>query len=284
MLFIPTQFTLYYLFGIYILSLIRLSTKPTIVIMKLKSLIPTTILVTALSTSAATVSINFLGGRGSSGTDDGPLVTGSAGIESVGNWNNATGNWGFNGGPSSLASLVDSAGLTTTASVSYSAYNTWDDQAGDGNGSDLDMMSGFLDNMQILSGAITLSNIPYAQYDVYVYFNRTAETFLGVTADDGTNTNDYYARHDGTTFSGSYTTSQDTDVSDGWTEANAFLFSNYTGSTLTLDSAPWTGGGSQPNNYKMIVHGIQIVEVVPEPSTAFLITLSGLALTTRRKR
>ena len=71
-------------------------------------------------------------------------------------------------------------------------------------------------------------------------------------------------------------------MADGWTTANAILFSGYTGDTFTIDAAP--APGVAPGPYKLTVNGIQIVVTVPEPSSTALLGLGGLALMLRRKR
>jgi hypothetical protein len=226
-------------------------------------LIITGLLGSAIAAQASVISVNFQGGRDSA---NGPAVTGTAGYVAAGNWNNATGGVGG----SSLSSLVDDSGSNTAVSISYTTWNVWDYQTGDGNGGDVDMMSGILDNMNVNGvGEISLSNISYDEYDVYVYFNRVAETYLGLTASDNdSNSETLYARNSGTPYSSSegYIVSTDDNVSDGWTTANVVKFSGFTGSTFTIDDAADPGA---PGTYKVVINGIQIVPsgyVVPPPA------------------
>ena len=82
--------------------------------MKIKSFLITSILGISMAAQAAVISINFQGGRPSPA---GPAVTGTAGVESVGNWNNATGASG------TVASLNDDLGNNSGASVSWTTNN-----------------------------------------------------------------------------------------------------------------------------------------------------------------
>ena len=242
--------------------------------MKTKTFIATAVLATAMHASAYVISINFQGGRSPA---TGPDVTGTAGYVQVDNWNNGTGASG------TVSNLIDSTGTSTTADVSWQVLNTWDLQNGDGNGTDQDMMSGYLDNFGASgpSDFITISEIPYVKYDVYVYFNRGDATFSGLNANDGINNNTYYGFDNGFSYAANgYDLTSDDNVGDGWTGANVFKFDNYSGSTLFLDNP--ANPGVPPGDWKIYVQGIQIV--APEPSSTALLGLGGLALMLRRKR
>jgi hypothetical protein len=248
--------------------------------MKTKTYIIAGLLAASIHASAATtqiISINFQGERSSV---TGPDVTGTAGYVPADNWNNATGASG------TFSNLVDSNGTSTSADVSWQVFNLWDLQNGDGNGTDQDMMSGYLDNFGASgpSDFITISGIqPNKGYDVYVYFNRGNPTYSGLTATDGTNNNTYYGFDNGSSYAtNGYLLSSDDNSGDGYTTANVFLFEDYIGSTLDLDNPanPNDHGGQ----WKTYVQGIQIVMTVPEPSSTALLGLGLSSLLLRRRR
>jgi len=248
--------------------------------MKTKTFISAALLATALHTSAATtqiISINFQGGRNPA---TGPDVTGTAGYVPADNWNNGTGASG------TVSNLIDSNGTNTSVDLSWQVFNTWDLQNGDGNGTDQDMMSGYLDNFGASgpSDFITISGIqPNKGYDVYVYFNRGAATYSGLNATDGINNNTYYGFDNGSSYAtNGYLLSSDDNSGDGYTTSNVFLFEDYIGSTLNLDNPadPADHGGT----WKTYVQGIQLVVTVPEPSSTALLGLGLSSLLLRRKR
>jgi|GEM_PF-1515776 len=250
--------------------------------MKTKTFITAVVLATAMHASAATISIisiNFQGGLNAeapTGTD----VTGTAGYVAADNWNNATGVAG------TVNSLMDDSGASTSSSVTWTTWNLWDLANGDGNGTDEDMMSGYLDNFSVGSQTLTISGIqPNKGYDIYVYFNREQETYTGITASDGTNTNTYYARDNGIDYAtNGYMISSDDNIGDGWTDANVFQFTGYTGSTLDFSDPGDPGSPAAPGGWKVYVQGIQLVVTVPEPSSTALLGLGGVALMLRRSR
>ena len=252
--------------------------------MKTKTFITAAVLATAMHASAATISIisvNFQGGQNPS---TGPDVTSTAGYVPAANWNNATSVGQFpNSG--TLSNLIDSNGNSTAADLSWQTFNTWDLANGDSNGTDQDMMSGYLDNFGA-SGAsdfITISGLqPNKGYDIYVYFNRGSATYSGLSATDGISNNTYYGYDNGSSYAtNGYLLSSDDNIGDGWTTANVFLFEDYTGSTLDIDNAANPGA---PGEWKSYVQGIQIVMTVPEPSSTALLGLGLSTLLLRRRR
>ena len=252
--------------------------------MKTKTFITAAVLATAMHASAATISIisvNFQGGQNPS---TGPDVTSTAGYVPAANWNNATSVGQFpNSG--TLSNLIDSNGNTTAADLSWQTFNTWDLANGDGNGGDRDMMSGYLDNFGASgpSDFISVSGLqPNKGYDIYVYFNRGAPTYSGLSATDGISNNTYYGFDNGSSYAtNGYLLSSDDNIADGWTTANVFLFEDYTGSTLTITDPANPGA---PGTWKTYVQGIQIVMTVPEPSSTALLGLGLSTLLLRRRR
>ena len=129
---------------------------------------------------AGVISLNFV--RGSSG--ESPLsATDIAGAEPVGNWNNST---TLNANLEEVGiTLNDATGAATTAVATWmSGSASWSVAlSGAGAPSDLLMMTGYLDQGGDGAGqihSVTIANVPYASYDVYVYHsssggaNRTA--------------------------------------------------------------------------------------------------------------
>ena len=87
------------------------------------------------------------------------------------NWNNtyglASGNEANLRGANAGA-LVDRLGNTTGATLTWAANRTWNTNNGTGSG-DNKLMNGYLDHIGGFSN-VEISNITYANYDVYVYF------------------------------------------------------------------------------------------------------------------
>ncbi len=246
--------------------------------MKIKSLLVAGLLGTAMAAQASVISVNFEGGLNGA-APNGHDVTGTAGYVPVGNWNNASGP--ANSG--SLLNLSNSNGGNSGASVSWSTLNLWDLANGDDLGGDNDMMSGYLDNF---NGNVTVSNVPYDSYDVYVYFNRASPTYSGITAGDGVTTETLYGKDNGNSFASNgflLSTDDTVDGTDGsWTVGNVMLFSEFTGSTLTI--TPPSNPGA-PGEWKAYIGGIQIVNTtVPEPSTLALLGAGGMVLWGARRR
>jgi hypothetical protein len=98
------------------------------------------------------ISVNFVGG-GSNGTPAILAPSDVAGVVAVSNWNNGNG-----------SGLKDSSGATTAASITWSGAS-WSNQitATDPNNR---MMKGYLD----FGSSASVTGVPYATYDVYVYF------------------------------------------------------------------------------------------------------------------
>jgi len=88
----------------------------------------------------------------------------NAGVVLVNNWNNS---WPSN----PTVDLNDNSGAATTLDLSYGSFNTWSIQ---GSGPSLD------------SDYVSLTQIPYAQYDIYVYFSSDAADRPGYVTDGTT--------------------------------------------------------------------------------------------------
>ena len=197
-----------------------------------------------------------------------------AGVAAQGNWNNGS------GGVGSASGLMDDAGAITSAGAAWTNHDpggsVWGDTwqvPGRGAGSaDDKLMTAYIDPIWgDCVSEITLSDIPYAQYDAYVYFGTDNEGGIGYVTDGATTysyTIDVSAPF--TTFIQTLATDNSAPV------ANYAVFSGLTGSSLTLITG--TTDVAQVGG----MMGIQIVEV-PEPMTLSLLALGGMGLIRRRR-
>lgn len=216
-----------------------------------------------------TISIQFSGGS--------PAVTGTTGAVPAPNWNV------LGGLNLSAGSLVDDTGSATTLGLSTASWGfnaSWGVTATDfqrlyNNGLAKD--NGGSGNPPP-TATISLSSIPYANYDVYIYYNAYANgvvqewsdgatTLYGMTPASGA----VGPNQSGFTLyqAGSLAAAQ------SGSGGNYLVFTGETASSLTLSSL----GSSQAIAYQEnSIAGIQIVQVapVPEPSIMALAGLGGL--------
>lgn len=234
---------------------------------------------TASSASAAVISWNL--------NDWGDSPTGSAspgtGVVAVGYWNDT---WldGFPA-PNPMTDVRDSTGAATTADVSWTSNSgTWNKGAEAHLGADADgtlnreMLYGYVNGIGAAGASVTVSEIPYASYDVYVYFGSDDETRTG-TVTDGTTTYSFDVL-DGQVAGSNALFAQTVDTGSGNPEANYAVFSGLSSSSLTI-STHFRNAAGDADDYGGIA-AIQIVEV-PEPSIAFLGGLGLLGLLRRRR-
>lgn len=219
---------------------------------------------------AASISISFAGDNaGGTSVQINPGQT--AGVVPDSAWEAAT---GATGGPQALAS---------GASVTWSSANTWG-----GTGATTDdeaMLNGFLDDGGASGSNVSISGIPYANYDVYVYGSSdNGNTGRGLTTN--VNGTDYLSGGAFATLSGNGTFFDGTTYVDGATAAadpSYFRISGLSGANLTVIGARNNLSGAGGLDHRGTIAGIQIVQV-PEPSSGLLLISAVVGLTALRRR
>jgi Domain of unknown function (DUF1929)/PKD domain len=200
------------------------------------------------SYSMNAISIDFVG------TDVSMASSETAGVVAVSNWNNATG-----AKNSTPVALVDQTGAATTAAVTWSADDVWEQSITDEAGN-VRMMKGYLDNGNQDTTVINVTGLPYDPngYAVYVY----ADGAISSGSDSGI----YQISGSGITTS-SVTLTYTSQFSGTFTQATAsgpvgnYVVLNIPGvSGFTLSAIPST---SSSGYERAPVNGIQIVPLGP---------------------
>src|SRR5947209_2888220 len=110
------------------------------------------------------ISVNFVGG-GAGGTPTSLAAADLAGVVPAANWNNVAQNLASG----STTNLLNNSGVAASAGIVWSSDNTWSTAISQAN-PDFKMMKGYLDNPSH-DIIVSVSGVPYTNYDVYVYFN-----------------------------------------------------------------------------------------------------------------
>ncbi|MCW1887432.1 PEP-CTERM sorting domain-containing protein [Luteolibacter flavescens] len=183
--------------------------------------------------------------------------------------------------------LVDNTGANTGMSISWTSKETW---FGDGGGTTQDqrIVLGYLDDGD-QGGAnpgvfVTLSNISYSLYNVYLILASDAGTNTTYTSQDFLlNGSTWIFGGASATTATAFASMESTSANGTWTRAiagvqtgNYALATNLSGSTLTIDGLIGAGGA------RGSLAGI-IIEQVPEPSAALLAAAGGMLLFRRRR-
>jgi len=241
----------------------------------------------SLSTQAASVSVNFVGGQSGSVSPDttkgGANVTGIAGAVPAGNWNNE--------GPSqqtTAVGIMDSTGANA-ASLAYTAPNNWAAVgAAPGGGTNADLMNGYLDNLQN-GGSITVtglgSGFTSAGYSVLVYQNADSAGSFGYTVTDnaGHSKTAYGQQLAGGNYplaggTNGFVGSTSTNPAGPGSAANYVSLDGFTGSNFTI-----TGAAGITGDGRVRPNGFQVVSA-PEPGTISLLVVGGATLLGRRRK
>ncbi|MDX2176414.1 MAG: glycosyl hydrolase [Candidatus Sumerlaeia bacterium] len=211
-------------------------------------------------TTAAACLLLLLGARGVVGADSinvnfrglsGDSVTGTAGVyaepASGAVWNNFTGTSG------SAPSLLSSVGTASGAALAWQAQASWQAFT-PGAGQNENLMDGYLAvGSEEFDYDITVTGIPYASYDVYVYFGNNSMGADGNLRLNGGGTQFFY-RTAGIlpAFTGFQRVTART--SEAPQDGNYALFEGVAGGTLVIQQANVNGGQDSG------VMGFQIVD------------------------
>jgi MYXO-CTERM domain-containing protein len=175
---------------------------------------------------------------------------------------------------------MDNSGAATTLNLSYASFNTWHIQGShpgtDANGSyNKELLNGYLNSGPaawgpgITNSSVSLSQIPYGLYDVYIYFSSDTAGRNGSVSDGSTT---YYFSTLGAAEIGGANAllTQTTDTIGTNPGADYALFSGLTGASQTITMDMLSG-----NDQWGGIAGFQVV-AVPEPDTLALAALGGL--------
>ena len=246
---------------------------------KISSILALATVMASISTTAMASSIGVNTGPSNAGDGSSPEdaqnnvvpPTSTAGIVPQTNWNNVMqGNWGNQ-------QVTDDSGtlLATTVSVQTSWANgnvilDGTPAAADG---DRLMMNGGMDNNGGPQGW-TITEIPYANYDVYIYYDGGSNGNRGgvyqiLDTDNGENVLAAQYGYDTATFDGTYkqATGDGTDGQGQGLDSNYVILTDLTAPNIKIQSiADQLGGGDNVKRAPM--NGFQIVEVGgPGPPT-----------------
>ncbi len=200
----------------------------------------------------------------------------------VGNWNNFksgnrtlptditspnAGNIVYNDG----TVVGGSFGVTVTGSAGYSNPTAVNDAM---------LYSGYMqNNSDGATSVFTLTDIPFAEYDVYVYAQGQSANVRGGTVSISESATTYYAvggsspADDGSGYVAMSTTTLPGDKST-IAFGNYALYQGLSSSSQTITTTAYLWG----DHARFQTYGFQIVEVVPEPGTFGLVAVGGMVL------
>lgn len=183
--------------------------------------------------------------------------------------------------------LLDNTGANTGMSIAWSSKETW---FGDGGNTTQNqrIVLGYLDDGN-QGGAnpgvfVTISNIPYASYNLYAILASDAGSSTTYTTQDFLINGTTWAFGGTSALTATAFANMEASSANGtWTQAiagvqtgNYFLMTNLSGGTLTIDGLIGAGGA------RGSLAGI-VIEQIPEPSSGLLALLGGALLLRRRR-
>ncbi|RYD41342.1 MAG: PEP-CTERM sorting domain-containing protein [Verrucomicrobiaceae bacterium] len=210
-----------------------------------------------------------------------------AGVAPAANWTNTVPSGGNPYIDKTLTDLVDEGGIPTTVDISYGSWGAWQLQSShpglDGDGTaNKELLNGYLNagpaawNPSVTASSVAISQIPYASYNLIVYFSsdqagREGQVSAGLSTF-------YFSSLGAASIAGAnavLTRATSTSTAD-YSGANYAVFSGLSGASQTIsvqmrDNDEWGG-----------IAGFQIV-AVPEPSAALLGVVGLLAISRRRR-
>lgn len=218
------------------------------------------------------IGINFVGGGG--GDPNGNSITAPAGVVVQDNWNNLTMADGtFN-------NLIDHTGGFTTADITWDGDGIWAAFAENDASGNHQLYNGYVDDFQSTNdegtnvGRYVLSEIPYALYDVYVYADSDATDGRRASYTIGGTT---FNLADVKNFAADPTFDLVTSSTAGtFDNGNYIHFTGLTGASFELVTTAQT--------FRSFVSGIQVVEVIPEPTSLGFLGLAAASLLRPRRR
>ena len=188
--------------------------------------------------------------------------TSFAGVVSAANWNDSytispTAN-PLSGSP--WSNLIDDSGVATTMDISFNSVGQWQlNPLNVAPSQDLDgtynkrMLKGYVDMSGGQPVTVTLAEIPYAKYDIYIYMNSAAADREGYVTDGASKF--YFRTYGSGAISGDNAVfvraTETTDLTPN-AAANYAKFFNLSGASQTLTVFAAGNGG---------IAGIQVVEV-----------------------
>jgi hypothetical protein len=208
-----------------------------------------------------------------------------AGVVSAPWWNSTyhpenNGNYDPTAASVTYNNLYDNTGAATTLSVTSTSFTDWFNyvalnggtQPADANGTYNNTLLNAYNNNNL--STVTLSSIPFAQYDLYVYFTSDTAGRAG-TVSDGAASYDFSTLAQGAIHTGGNADLiQTTDTTGANPGADYAVFSGLTGGSQTINVAVPQWGG---------ITGFQIV-AVPEPGTLALAVMGGIGMLTLGRR
>lgn len=200
---------------------------------------------------AEPIGINFGSGRANAAL----LPGDSAGVIPQTNWNNAP---GPSGGP---ITLTDATGALTSATISWATDEEWSigGPAADPNGT---LLNGWVsaNNTADPPATITLSGIPFANYEIHVYLNHDRGTEDVLIREASDNFAPFLAHENDTDINFPVVFTEQTATADGDISqtGNYLTLSGLQQADLQLILEPGGGAGTTDRG---AITGIQIIEV-----------------------